>query len=191
LVIKQYRYPTCLYYGEWSTKLTKENGRGIMVWNNSRYEGYFKNGSYMKGKLYDINGNFFDAEYFCQKVHGYGSAIYNSSITYIGYFKNGLQDGKGKETFSDGSCYKGDFKEGKRHGLGRHKYPNGDIYEGWFKNGFPEGKGILTYSNGNRYEGDFKDGKKHGYGRLISINGIITIGQYRKGKMFGKSECVC
>jgi hypothetical protein len=131
-----------LYYGEWSTKLNKAHGRGIIVWKNCRYEGYFKNGLFnIRGRLYNKNRNFYDAEFFCDKVHGYGSKLYNSGVTYIGYFKNGLQEGKGKETYSNGGCYKEHFKNWKRHGLGRYKYHNRDIYEAQFLNDMRNGKG--------------------------------------------------
>jgi hypothetical protein len=37
---------------------------------------------------------------------------------YIGQFRNGKPDGKGKMTFKDGRYYKGEFLNGKFHGQG-------------------------------------------------------------------------
>jgi hypothetical protein len=185
-----------LYYGEWSIKLNKKHGRGILVGKYSRYEGYFKTGLLNIGKLYDINGNFYDGEFFCDKLHGYGSKLYNSGGTYIGYFKNGLQDGRGKETYRDGGCYKGHFKAGQKHGLGRYKYHTGGMYEGQFLNSERNGKGeyllilgIYTYADNRIEVGDWKKNMLHGEGQTFWPNGDKYEGGYKNHEREGYGIC--
>lgn len=43
------------------------------------------------------------------------------------------KQGKGKESFPDGSYYKGDFLNGQYEGYAEILYPNGDRYLGMYK----------------------------------------------------------
>jgi len=53
---------------------------------------------------------------------------------YEGQFKNGINEGHGRDVYFDGSVYEGEFKNGQRHGAGKVAYADGDTYEGQFKN---------------------------------------------------------
>ena len=62
----------------------------------------------------------------------------------------GRKDGKGIQTFLDGSYFEGYWKEDKRIGQGRLIYDNGEVYIAYYE------------ENGGIYEGQYRDGKKHG-----------------------------
>ena len=93
-----------------------------------------------------------------------GAIVINLSA-YVGEFKNGLPEGYGTFTYSDGAVYVGSFKEGKEHGNG--------IFTCW--------------THGSQYTGQFQNGKKHGTwvafhpgGRMPSV-----ITNDKKGKLNG------
>ena len=91
------------------------------------------------------------------KANGYGTAIkyvngeYES--TYVGEYKNGIREGKGKFTHRDGSCKTGTFINGQLMGYGTMKSENGDSYEGNFINYRCHGKGIIRWGNGSTFDG--------------------------------------
>ena len=47
---------------------------------------------------------------------------------------NGLPEGLGTLTFTNGSVFEGTFKQGKRTGKGKITYENGNIYSGLWVN---------------------------------------------------------
>lgn len=91
------------------------------------------------------------------KAHGFGKAVkykngkYES--TYEGEYKNGIREGKGTFTHSDGSIKKGVFINGQLTGYGTMELENGDSYEGNFINYRCHGKGKVTWGNGSIFEG--------------------------------------
>ena len=84
--------------------------------------------------------------------------LYYKEGRYIGQFKNGLKEGKGKMYWDTGDRYEGEWKNDKQEGKGIFYWISGNIYEGEFKNGIMEGKGIKYWHSGHRkgdkYEGD-------------------------------------
>jgi hypothetical protein len=69
---------------------------------------------------------------------------------YTGQCLNGLANGKGKSIGED--TYIGTFKDGLPDGKGKYLYKNGDIFQGYMKNGKKDGKGKLNYTlNGKKY----------------------------------------
>lgn len=120
---------------------------------------------------------------------------------YIGEFRNGLPDGKGKSVNGVGSTYEGDFKAGKRHGTGTitttsgFKYsggwiddlfsgngsatfPNGDKYVGQFSKGMANGRGTYSWVSGQKYVGGFINDKKSGQGTLTYADGRKYVGNF-------------
>lgn len=53
--------------------------------------------------------------------------------------------------YGDGSQFVGYFKNGSPDGKGRCTYANGDVYEGEWKHHAPHGKGILHFANGQKH----------------------------------------
>ena len=67
-----------------------------------------------------------------QNPEGYGELEFTDGSKYMGFWKNGRQNGTGKEIFleQDGSkaIYVGHFLEGQKHGLGRYTWADGSNY---------------------------------------------------------------
>ena len=73
----------------------------------------------------------------------------NISGKYTGKCLNGLAYGKGKSTGED--TYIGMFKDGLPDGKGKYLYKNGDIFQGYWHNGQKDGKGKFEYTlNGEK-----------------------------------------
>ena len=51
------------------------------------------------------------------KRSGFGTLLYPSADTYVGFWKDDCFDGKGA-LFKNDEWYKGDWKSGQRHGTG-------------------------------------------------------------------------
>jgi hypothetical protein len=72
------------------------------------------------------------------------------SGSYNGECQNGLANGKGKSIGDD--TYIGIFKDGLPDGKGKYLFKNGDVFNGYWKNGHKEGKGIFKYAiNGEKH----------------------------------------
>ena len=76
-----------------------------------------------------------------------------NNMEFLGEWKNGLRDGKGKQIWSDGSVFTGDWLEDKAHGYGILKSATGDYYEGEWKYDKTNGKGTFIQYNGSKYIG--------------------------------------
>ena len=102
----------------------------------------------------------------CQSVptNGYLTRKNVCGGTISAYFINGLANGRGTATCTNGDNYVGEFKDDKIHGQGTYTYANGDKYVGEHKDNKKHGQGTLTYANGHKYVGEFKDNKSHGQG---------------------------
>jgi hypothetical protein len=74
---------------------------------------------------------------------------------YVGEIENGVPNGQGTTTWSDGEKYVGEYKDGERNGQGKETYYNGDYYEGkwkdgktWNGTGYDKDENILYYVDG-------------------------------------------
>lgn len=145
----------------------------------------------------------------CQ--NGAGSYRYAANSKYTGQFLNGLREGNGKITLTNGNAYDGQFSRNRMQGEGTMVYSNGDKYigtwqndqmhgrgkyyfktkeryEGDFKNGEFEGQGTMYYPDGAYYSGGWKDNRKHGVGKLITPNGETMQATWSMGKMINSSS---
>ena len=98
-----------------------------------------------------------------------GKVYYEGEVS---LFKNGQSfiEGKGKQTFPDGSVYEGDFVNGKRHG-------NGTMV--W---------GDSTQWAGDRYEGEWVEGWRTGQGTYTDANGAVSKGRWEKNVLVEPEE---
>ena len=193
--------------GEWNKLKGERHGRGILILNKEKiFFGYWKNDK-MNGLgkqiYYEINNdNFNNTDIFSEnKNYSY----------YIGEWKDNYQEGKGKESWPDGTYYEGDFKNGKKWGEGKLILPDGSVYEGQFKDGEVNGKGKIIYSDkreydgewinnkfngkgvftwpdGRKYTGEYSNNLKDGYGIFEWPNGKKYRGQWSKGKQNDEGE---
>ncbi len=162
------------YRGEWNKFKNERHGRGILIINREKiYVGYWKH----------------------DKMNGLGKQIYfeididninNSQIFtenknysyYIGEWKDNYQEGRGKESWPDGTYYEGEYKKGKKCGEGKLLLPDGSVYDGQFKDGEVNGKGKIIYPDKREYEGEWANNKFNGKGIFIWPDGRKYTGEY-------------
>jgi hypothetical protein len=122
----------------------------------------------------------------CQ--NGSGTYRYSATSKYSGQFLNGLREGKGKITFSNGNIYEGLFSRNKMQGEGTMNYGNGDRYTGTWLNDQPSGKGVYAFKTKERYEGDFKNGEFDGYGSMYYPDGASYTGGWKANRKHGNGK---
>ena len=96
----------------------------------------------------------------------FGIQIDKNGSKYVGMFKNGMFDGRGRLILHKGDYYEGEFVENKANGLGKYVNAKGEIYNGSWLDDKQEGEGELILKDGSIYRGEFKKGKKNGKGRI-------------------------
>ena len=97
----------------------------------------------------------------------FGIQLNPNGSKYVGLFKNGMYDGRGRIIFSKGDYFEGEFKNNKANGFGKYVNINGEIYIGNWLNDKQDGQGELILKNGSRYTGEFKNGMENGKGKII------------------------
>ena len=82
-----------------------------------------------------------------------------TQLKFEGDIVNGVPNGQGTLTHSDGYEYVGELKDGLRNGQGTFTSLKGFNYVGEWKDNFPNGQGTQTWSDGRINKGEWKDGK--------------------------------
>jgi hypothetical protein len=114
----------------------KKEGNGILLIDNGKYEGSFKN----------------------DKINGIGSFYFKDKRIYHGEWIDNKMEGIGLLKWKDGKKYEGYFKDNKKEGFGVF-YSDNKIYYGNWKNSKLEGDVIINEKGEfNLYE--YKNGKK-------------------------------
>ena len=96
----------------------------------------------------------------------FGIQIDINGNKYVGMFKNGMFEGRGRLILHKGDYYEGEFVQNKANGFGKYVNAKGEIYNGYWVNDKQEGQGELILKDGSIYQGQFKDGKKNGKGKI-------------------------
>lgn len=137
------------------------------------------------------------------------------AATWSGACKDGLADGPGIATWTDGttpnkldgkldrgvvrdvatlvfagSTYIGTFAHFDPHGQGFYQYSDGSMYEGGIDNDQYSGPGIYVSADRSRYEGEWLGGKRHGQGRTTFALGGSYDGHWRNGRFDGSGTIV-
>ena len=130
---------------------------------------------------------------------GIGVADYSIGH-YIGQFLDGVPNGEGLMSFTDGSEYKGGWIGLQKNGQGiyRSKNTSGggqmtsfglnrNIYEGRWTNDM--GTGTITYANGTIYIGEWNELlQKNGQGRMAYVDGGVYEGQWMDDERSGQGR---
>jgi S1-C subfamily serine protease/antitoxin component YwqK of YwqJK toxin-antitoxin module len=93
--------------------------------------------------------------------------------TFVGEFKNGIREGKGKFTHVDQTVAEGTFKNGQLIGYGSRVHEDGAKYEGEFINYRQHGIGTINLANGSKFEGFFVSDKPY-TGKWTNYDGEVT-----------------
>ena len=125
------------------------------------------------------------------KKEGKGKFMIGKNSYYEGEFVHGEITGKGKRVFSNGSVYEGDFKLGEFCGKGKYidKITN-EVYEGDWEDNKRNGEGVLSLPDGTTYSGSFVNHKRNGFGKYTSSSGNQYEGQWVDNKIEGKGKMV-
>jgi len=135
--------------------------------------------------------------------------------TWSGACKDGLADGPGVATWTDGTTpnkltgtlvrgeagdgatlvygaytYIGNFSQFEPHGHGFFKYPNGSMYEGGIDHGKYSGPGIFQAVDRSRYEGIWVDGHREGQGQATYTIGGSYDGHWHHDRFDGAGSIV-
>ncbi len=124
--------------------------------------------------------------------NGTGSMQYQTGI-YEGTWQNGLRNGQGKYTWTNGDVYQGTWLNDNRHGYGEYVWHDGSKYKGNYSVGVRSGYGIYYYTNGNIYEGTWQNNLKHGIANLYfkesaNIGGKYINNEYVSGTGINKEN---
>ena len=136
------------------------------------------------GKAWFSDGSMYCGQWRRGKFNGRGlfrerGGPMRGGSEYLGYWQDGVRQGKGKQTRPDWSCYMGDFVADKFDGFGEWHNEMG-VFVGEFLRGKQSGWGRLVYPGGSVYEGMFHNGERHGLGRLTDKT-HITEGEFING----------
>ena len=73
----------------------------------------------------------------------------------------------------NGARFKGEWLVGSeiRQGKGTQTWPDGSMYEGYWADNKANGKGRLIHADGDVYDGQWKDDKAHGFGTYSHLDG--------------------
>lgn len=109
--------------------------------------------------------------------NGKGTMNYETG-TYEGSWENGLRQGYGKYTWSNGDTYEGQWFNDERHGIGTYIWNDGSKYTGNYSHGIRSGYGVYYYTNGTIYEGTWQNNLKHGIANFYHKNSVNIGGKY-------------
>lgn len=161
---------------------------------NKTNENYFQtNGEISMEVHYDaISNKVYEGQTREGKYHGEGTTFHNGMTEYIGIFKNGFKEGKGKLfiTNSRNIEYDGNWLGNYYHGYGTLYYDtNTRKFVGNFKKGFYDGSGKL-YNRQNQivYEGNFKEGEFCGKGIQFQNGSKSFEGWFENGVAIGAGK---
>jgi hypothetical protein len=179
---------SCQFKNTWECDGDCHNGEGTKKWKDGGIErGTWKNGELIGkgyqffGKTSDFAGDYYEGE-FLNGYHGFGSYYFaDEDIKYIGEFKHGKLDGKGKaihgqNSDTPGGYYDGEWKNGLRHGYGvsfkgQAGKDTDHLYQGEWKNDERHGHGRYYWPDEGTHIGPWKNGVQHGEGIYIFLNG--------------------
>ncbi|MGN0469548.1 MAG: MORN repeat-containing protein [Acutalibacteraceae bacterium] len=129
--------------------------------------------------------NIYQGEHLNGIANGYGIMTYSNGDRYGGQWADGKRHGYGVCTFANGEKYVGEWKDDKRNSHGVCIFQNGDKYDGEWKDNKANGHGVYTFANGDKYDGEYKDNKKNGHGIHTFANGDEYDGAYKDNKKNG------
>ena len=130
--------------------------------NGEYYKGKFENDSKAGQGVVTKDQNQIETVYGqgTSTVHGVEKWGSGQASVYIGDYsaEDGVKEGYGEHSFSDGSTYKGMWKNDKFNGKGIMRWEDGSTYDGEWRNGKMSGNGIYTDQNGEKTQGAFSNG---------------------------------
>ncbi|KAJ3034791.1 Cadherin member 2 [Rhizophlyctis rosea] len=157
------------YSGTWAKG--KMDGEGHYEWNDGvSYKGTFKANKIVgRGSYSWTNGCTYEGHLQDGLRHGHGEfKCKPSHAQYVGEWKAGKVNGKGRLDYSPTSYYKGEWLEGQKHGYGIMTYASGNIYEGQWVHNVKQGEGTMQWKDRDEeYAGHWENNQPNGHGVYI------------------------
>jgi hypothetical protein len=176
-----------IYHGQWSYAGYRYEGFGYLIkQDGSKMEGLWNNGDFIRGRIFQTNGSYYEGDVVYNEAHGNGKFYGICGLKYAGEWRNGRKDGTGIIVYNDETEYHGEFHNDTFNGRGKMRWQDGHLYVGNFYNSMLHGDGAMTIPEGKVYEGTFHYNHIDGNGRLILGEEKCYIGDFKKGKKEGK-----
>jgi TPR repeat protein len=188
-----YSYTGMFKNGQW-------NGLGELTWSGNdlghKYVGNFVNGERTGQGTYYFpdgttqvgifeNGIYQEPENQIDDADTEEQIIYNDGSSYRGEVENGVPEGFGTMTFTNGDSMYGIFINGIMNDATAHyDFADGGSYDGpMFKTIFI-GPGTRTFGGdyvGHSYTGEFENGNFNGQGTYFFPDGSTNVGEFKDG----------
>mmetsp|Transcript_13562 Transcript_13562/g.25582 ORF Transcript_13562/g.25582 Transcript_13562/m.25582 type:complete len:522 (-) Transcript_13562:2647-4212(-) len=179
-----------IYKGEWNTKKSTMDGRGLFVYpDGTKYEGYVHDNEYNGfGRFIHRLGDVYEGDWYNNVAYGSGIYFHSNGVKVIGRFIEDFPEGEGVEQWPDGSRFEGFFVKGVKHGHGTFTWQVGNMYVGEWSDGLMHGSGIYQWNDGRKYEGTFNNGHVHGTGIFTWPDSRKYVGDYQNDQKHGNGE---
>ena len=133
-----------------------------------------------------LEGTFVDG-----KAEGEAALTSASGDRYHGSVVASEPSGFGEWTSAtDGSVYVGEFRHGLREGRGRLELPDGGASEGEWSHGELDGQAEVRRADGSYYRGHFLSGQRHGRGLSYDGSGSTYDGEWVRDQRWGEGTWV-
>ncbi|MCK7589678.1 hypothetical protein M0G43_03755 [Subsaxibacter sp. CAU 1640] len=164
------------------------DGYGIYKYTESTVEGFFSNGKPNGFGIQNYETGGYEGELKDGSRDGFGLYAWDATgANYVGYWKDGKQQGLGMMMTDGKVTQAGVYEDGKWTTDYASDYKKGvksANCEGNCDNGF----GIYTFSDGGRYMGLFKDSKMNGVGLYFWPSGASYFGVWSMGVRTGQGQ---
>jgi hypothetical protein len=161
------------------------HGKGKLTYEKSKehksqifFEGTFKEGRPIKGKLQEWDGSIYEGEFKQLSEYGHGKITYKDGLEYFGSWQYGERMGEGSMIFSNGVEFNGHWHD-DYPSEGQMIFPDRTRFNGVFNQlSFDFEDGVITYPDGSKFEGWCIDDEKRDKfkGTMTYPNGDVIVG---------------
>lgn len=160
-----------VYMGYWENG--KRNGKGMLITPDKKaMAGDWVNETFISGKSFGFAS---ESEAPTPSLE-LKSSVYLSADCISGNCLNG----NGSRNMGNGTKYEGDFTDGLEDGRGMRTYTDG-VYDGMWKQGNKNGVGILKLNSGTNIIAEFKKDKVDGYAFFYDNAGKMFVDIFNNG----------
>eukprot|EP00928_Gymnodinium_smaydae_P063318 TRINITY_DN46942_c0_g1_i1.p1 TRINITY_DN46942_c0_g1~~TRINITY_DN46942_c0_g1_i1.p1 ORF type:complete len:226 (-),score=30.61 TRINITY_DN46942_c0_g1_i1:124-801(-) len=131
------------------------------------------------------DGSTFQGQLCDGRRHGYGTWI-STMEKYVGEWAVDQRHGDGTQSWKDGRLYIGQFREGRFDGKGKMEWhtPEGlMVYEGEYRDDLKHGEGSYRWPDGRTYKGQWLQGKRSGKAAYTNLAGEVKYGLWHDDRI--------
>lgn len=173
--------------GKWVNGVQDGQPCRVIYANGHVYQGTLRDNMKDGSGSFSSPGFSYCGEWKHDKMHGFGTGVYEAEAVYKGEWADGLEHGNGWfDYFALGAKYDGEMRQGQRSGKGVYQNKKGEVYVGEWLNNEMHGHGEKTFANGGSYSGEWACGKMNGKGTFVSESGKKYLVQHSDGNLVNK-----